>query len=74
VGFDSTTKWLDNGFLFLKNFVEKGDIQFRHIDGTSNPADGLTKPLDSVQFDKFIEMLGLTVVDTGNEEGPDAED
>jgi hypothetical protein len=74
VGFDSTTKWLDNRFLFVKDFIEKGDIQFRHIDGTSNPADGLTKPLDSIQFDKFVEMLGLAVVDTGNEEEHGAED
>lgn len=58
-GYYPTTKWLDNRYFFVREAINNGDIVLSHIDGTENPADGLTKPLNKTTFRKFRDLIGL---------------
>lgn len=39
--------------------VELGTIQIEYINTQAMPADGLTKPLIGLAFQKFVHLLGL---------------
>jgi Reverse transcriptase (RNA-dependent DNA polymerase) len=59
-GYSSSTKWVDNRYFFVRDAYTRGDIEFRWIDSHSNPADGLTKPLERVKFLQFKELINLS--------------
>jgi hypothetical protein len=44
---------------FLRDHVEKGDIEMRYIDAKRQLADIFTKPLDSSQFADLWEEIGV---------------
>jgi hypothetical protein len=44
---------------FLRDHVEKGDIEMRHIDTERQLADIFTKPLDSSRFANLREEIGI---------------
>lgn len=58
-GYSSTTKWVDNRYFFVRDAVSKGLVEFKWIDGKINPADGLTKPLDTTKHAHFRSLMGM---------------
>jgi hypothetical protein len=44
---------------FLRDHVEKGDIEMRYIDTERQLADIFTKPLDSSRFANLREKIGV---------------
>jgi hypothetical protein len=44
---------------FLRDHVEKGDIEMRYIDTERQLADIFTKPLDSSRFADLREKIGV---------------
>ena len=44
----------------IRDFVEQGEIQLQYIPTDAMLADGLTKALDRVKFERMIKGLGLT--------------
>ena len=75
-GYSSSTKWVDNRYFFIRDAYNRGDIEFRWIDGHSNPADGLTKPLERVKFLQFKELINLhdCTVDKASKDRMELED
>ena len=59
VGFSNTLKWIDNRFYFVKDMWSTNRIEFKHVDGTENPADGFTKPLPAETYTIFRNRLRL---------------
>lgn len=57
------TRWLDTRWFFINDLIEKDLVKLQHIAGTGNPADGLTKALGKVKFDKFHELFNLRDID-----------
>jgi hypothetical protein len=53
------TKHIDTHFHFLREQVENHVIAIRHIPGTANPADILTKALSPAVHKRAIDLLGL---------------
>ena len=39
----------------VREAIASGAIHFAHIDGSKNPADVLTKPVDSITFHKHVK-------------------
>jgi hypothetical protein len=60
-GFPSnrTVRWINNKYFFVYEELQQGNIQFTHIEGKKNVADGLTKPLDGTEFEGFMTRLRL---------------
>ena len=58
-GYNRTAKWLDIRYFFVRNEYANGDLEIIKVDGTKNPADGFTKPLDGKKFSDFVDMLGV---------------
>ncbi|RYP37869.1 hypothetical protein DL768_010826 [Monosporascus sp. mg162] len=44
---------------YVRQEVQAGNISFEYVESKDNPADGLTKPLDRADFERFIQNLGL---------------
>jgi hypothetical protein len=44
---------------FLRDHVEKGDIEMRYLDTERQLADIFTKPLDSSRFADFLGEIGV---------------
>ncbi|KAI2946038.1 hypothetical protein CBS147343_9645 [Aspergillus niger] len=65
-GYTRSTRWLDNRYLFVADLITKNAITIQHIPGTTNPADGLTKPLDNESFKAFRHLLGMTPISSPN--------
>ena len=42
--------------------IQNGKVEIRHVPSDQNPADGLTKPLNTKSFQSFVSQLGLTNV------------
>ena len=53
------TKHIDVKYHYIREVVERGDIEVYYIDGNDNPADMFTKNLGHVKFLRFREHLGL---------------
>jgi hypothetical protein len=49
------TKFINRNMFYANHFVQKGDIVFEHIYGTTMPADILTKPLTG---ERFLALIG----------------
>ena len=48
---------------YCREKVQSGEIVFGHVDGTDNPADMLTKPLERVKLEQYASVLMGTVKD-----------
>lgn len=55
----SKTKHIDIPVHHICDEVSSGRILLQHIDGISNPADILTKPLNAPAHEKCIQLLGM---------------
>ncbi|RYP70033.1 hypothetical protein DL771_005724 [Monosporascus sp. 5C6A] len=44
---------------YVRQEVQAGNISFQYVESKDNPADGLTKPLDRTDFERFIRNLGF---------------
>ncbi|RYP16758.1 hypothetical protein DL765_004935 [Monosporascus sp. GIB2] len=44
---------------YVRQEVQEGNISFQYVKSKDNPADGLTKPLDRADFERFVANLGL---------------
>ena len=57
--FHSRTKHIDVQWHYVREQVDKGAVQFEYCPTNEMAADGLTKPLDKVKFNRFVGQLGL---------------
>ena len=53
------TKHIELHVQFMRERVETGELQFRHVRGKLNPADVLTKALGRVKLQQYRELLGV---------------
>ena len=53
------SKHINICFHFQRDLIEKGDIQIDYIHTTEMVADGLTKPLTRIAFERWVKMLGM---------------
>jgi hypothetical protein len=56
--FHKRMRHLERRYHFLRDHVEKGDIEMRYIDRERQLADIFTKPLDSSQFSNLQGGIG----------------
>ena len=57
------SKHIELRWHFLRDQIANGAITIQHIPGVDMPADGLTKPLEKVAFQRFVALLGMAEVD-----------
>ena len=53
------TKHIDLKYHWIKETVKNGIIEFKYISTDDMAADGLTKPLRAIKFNRFLRMLGM---------------
>lgn len=56
---NTRSKQIDIRFHYVRDLVERESIRIEHVPSLSMAADGLTKPLTPVMFERFIGLLGL---------------
>lgn len=56
----SKTKHIDIPVHHIRDEVSKGRITLKHIKGTANPADILTKPLNPHAHEMCVKLLGMS--------------
>jgi hypothetical protein len=54
------SKHIDICYHFIRDLTEKAKINVKYIPTGEMAADGMTKPLQRVAFERFKEMLGVT--------------
>ena len=54
------SKHIDIQYHKVRELVEKGEVKLDYIPTSDMVADGLTKPLEKVKFQMFIEQMGLS--------------
>jgi hypothetical protein len=59
----SNTRHIAVRHFYCREKVQSGEIVFGHVDGTDNPADMLTKPLERVKLEQYASVLMGTVKD-----------
>ena len=52
-------KHIDVAYHFIRDLQRDGQIDVSYISTDDMTADGLTKPLEKVKFQRFIELLGM---------------
>jgi hypothetical protein len=57
--FHARTKHIDIQHHFVRDKVSEGVIELQYIETESQVADGLTKPLDKIKFERFRKAIGL---------------
>jgi hypothetical protein len=57
--FHARTKHIDIQHHFVREKVNEGIVQLEYIDTERQVADGLTKALDKVRFERFRKAIGL---------------
>ena len=55
----SRTKHIDIRYHFLKDHVQKENIEFYFVNSKDEISDVFTKALDAATFNRFLEMLGM---------------
>ncbi|SLM41027.1 hypothetical protein LPUS_11908 [Lasallia pustulata] len=53
------SKHIDIQYHYVRDLYEDGRIELEYILTDEMPADGLTKPLESIKFARFRQMLGM---------------
>ena len=48
--------------LWVQQRLKRGDITTRKVDGTQNPADLMTKPMDSEKISRFLRKLHIRLL------------
>ena len=61
--FHAKSKHIELWHHFIRDLVQKEEIQLEFINTNEQPADMLTKPITTEKFLKFKDMLGLTVLE-----------
>jgi len=56
-------KHIDVRYHFIREAVEDGKVSVVYIPTDDNPADIFTKPLAKAKFRRFVELLGLHLID-----------
>lgn len=57
--FHSGTKHVELKFHYIRQLVERGDVQLYYVSMEENPADVLMKALSKVKHEKHTAALGL---------------
>ena len=57
--YHSRTKHIDVQWHYVRDQVESGAVDFEYCPTDHMAADGLTKPLERVKFQRFVYMVGL---------------
>jgi hypothetical protein len=60
--FHQRTKHINVRYHYIRELVEKKQIELFYIPTDENVADGLTKPLDATKHQRFVDMLGLVEI------------
>ena len=60
--FHSRTKHINVRYHFIHEAVEDGKVSVVYIPTNDNPTDIFTKPLAKTKFRKFVELLGLRLI------------
>ena len=47
------------GKLWVQEVQDNGDLRFRKVKGTENPADVITKYLPNHEIQKYLKMVGM---------------
>ena len=53
------SKHIDICYYFIRDLIDKGDIDINYINTVKMVADGLTKPLTRVSYERWIKMLSI---------------
>ena len=62
--FQRRSKHISIRYHYTRDLIQKGEIKLEYKSTQDMIADGLTKPLGPIAFEKFVESLGLTSVVT----------
>jgi hypothetical protein len=63
--FSQRTKHIDIKHHFIRDHLEKGDIELEYLPTERNTADILTKPLERVKFERLRAQLGIQELKKG---------
>ena len=56
---EKRSKHIDIRYHFVREAIERKEVEITFIDGSDNPADLFTKNLGQIKFHKFRAQLGL---------------
>ena len=59
------------GQLWVQQKNEEGEIRYRKVKGTENPADAMTKALAQADIEKYMKMIGQHAAQGRAEKGLD---
>ena len=62
--FQRRSKHISIRYHYTRDLIQQGEIKLEYKRTQEMIADGLTKPLSPVAFEKFVNLLGLTSVET----------
>lgn len=57
--FHGRSKHIDIRVHFIRECVERGEIIVKHVSSDKQQADGLTKALATIKFEKMCNILGV---------------
>lgn len=63
--FNNRTKHIDIKFHFVRESIEKGEVEVLKVHTDDNAADLLTKPLPQLKFQRCLEMVGFYLPENG---------
>jgi hypothetical protein len=62
--FHNKTKHVENRYHYIRERVAEGSIAVKYISTDNMIADGLTKPLSRIKFQRFVQQVGLKEIGT----------
>ena len=63
-GFHERTKHIDVWLHFIREVVNSQKVKVVKVHIDDNPADFITKPITSTKFDKCMNLIGVSKLDT----------